>query len=150
MWSPIRLFSYLKDAEPPCYRSHRLGERAIWCVMEYVKSSNPLERLFSRFYSRGTSCIIGTTTSKVNTQKKPPLSSRRWRQSHSTKNRTMLLDLVCDNRHIRTSQPLRRDDVFDHLAYVFVVVGRLSLHAIHNHSFFADGIPKFCGHRLQD
>ena len=27
-------FSYLKVAEPPCYRSHRLGERALWCVTE--------------------------------------------------------------------------------------------------------------------
>ena len=27
-------FSYLKDADPPCYRSHRLGDRALWCVME--------------------------------------------------------------------------------------------------------------------
>ena len=27
-------FSFLKDAEPPCYRSHRLGDRAGWCIME--------------------------------------------------------------------------------------------------------------------
>ena len=33
MWSPIRLFSYLKDADPPYYRSHRLGERATGCVI---------------------------------------------------------------------------------------------------------------------
>ena len=25
---------HLKDADPPCHRSHRLGERAIGCVME--------------------------------------------------------------------------------------------------------------------
>ena len=30
----IRLFSYLKDADPPYHRSHRLGERAVWCVTE--------------------------------------------------------------------------------------------------------------------
>ena len=35
-------FSYLKDADPPYHRSHRLGERALWCVMEY--SSYLLER----------------------------------------------------------------------------------------------------------
>ena len=23
-----------KVADPPCHRSHRLGERALWCVME--------------------------------------------------------------------------------------------------------------------
>lgn len=33
----IASFSYLKVADPPCDRSHRLGERAIWCVMEYGK-----------------------------------------------------------------------------------------------------------------
>ena len=34
MWSPNHLFSYLKVADPPYDRSHRLGERAIRCVME--------------------------------------------------------------------------------------------------------------------
>ena len=27
-------FSYLKDADPPYYRSHRFGDRALWCIME--------------------------------------------------------------------------------------------------------------------
>ena len=27
-------FSYLKNADPPYHRLHRLGERALWCIME--------------------------------------------------------------------------------------------------------------------
>ena len=38
----IASFSYLKVADPPCYRSHHLGERAIWCVMEFSTGRSDL------------------------------------------------------------------------------------------------------------
>ena len=59
-------FSYLKVAD------HLVTGRIASAKEQYGalwKSSDPLERVLSRFYSRGTYGMIGTLTPKVNAQK---------------------------------------------------------------------------------